>query len=233
MADNDQQQIIDEIFVATIELKKEHQREFLSERCATLSPSIRQEVEKLLAADDAASSTRLFLRVAKQRESAGLARLARWRLAWQDLREGRDSSALERLRPLARGSVWDIEVQRARYWSAVAKLGSDPEAAHQELSALVEKIPLSYYGLLSADRLGVAPAIEHSFLDADDPGGPFLPEQRTAWLLEAGFPDHARAEVESWVRGSKISRRERMAAASLLHGMGNHFRAVRLVPIKK
>jgi soluble lytic murein transglycosylase len=186
-------------------------------------------VAVILSAEDPASSSRLFQRVSKQRESAGLARLARWRLAWQDLQQDRDASALVRLRPLTRGSLWDIEVQRARYWSAVAKLDSQPEKARQELSEIVEKIPLSYYGLLSADRLGVVSSIERSFLDEEETGGPFLPEQRTTWLLEAGFPDAARKELESWVRRPRISRRERMAAASLLHGTGDHFRAVRLM----
>ena len=175
------------------------------------------------------SAQRLWKRVESQQHAPGLARLARWRLAWDELQGGAREAAIKRLHPLTRGSIWDIEVQRARYWTAVAWLESDPEGGAERLAKLAERIPLSYYGLLAADRLGTSPRVGESFLDDDEKRGPYGPEQRARWLLEGGFPDAARIEVEGWALGTRLTRSERVAAAGLLHAVGEHFRAVRIL----
>lgn len=186
-------------------------------------------VALILRERDPESAQRLWKRVESQQDAPGLARLARWRLAWDDLRGGDREAAIKRLHPLTRGSIWDIEVQRARYWTAVARLEADPERGTEGLTELAERIPLAYYGLLSADRLGTSPRVGESFLDGDDKLGPYGPEQRALWLLEGGFPDAARIEVEGWVLGARLTRSERVAAAGLLHAVGEHFRAVRIL----
>ena len=90
--------------------------------------------------------------------------MAQWRLAWADLQRGDPTAALPRLDALSHGSQWDVEVQRARYWRAVATLQSDRGAGRILLSELAETLPLSYYGLLAADRLDRQPAHERSFV---------------------------------------------------------------------
>ncbi len=179
--------------------------------------------------EDPESADRLLRRVEKQRHASGLSRTARWRLAWSELQSGQYPAAIKRLRPLTRGPLADIEVRRARYWSAVAELQVDLETGREKLRALVEKVPLSYYGMLSADRLGLNPNVEHSFIGKASTSGPFLPEQRATWLLDGGLHDQARAEVESWSRSGRLKRAQRVAAAALLHRLGDHFSAVRLL----
>ncbi len=183
----------------------------------------------VLGEEDRDEAERLLRLVEKQRHSPGLARSARWRLAWSQIQNSDYAGAIARLRPLTRGPLSDIEVQRARYWSAVARLEQDPEAGRKELRELAEAFPLSYYGMLGADRLGLTPEIEHSFLGEASNDGPFPREQRAAWLLEAGLDESARAELESWARSGRLKRQERVAAASLLHDLGDHFAAVRLL----
>ena len=164
-----------------------------------------------------------------QRANSQLARQARWRLAWAELGEGHYSAAAKRLVPLTRGSQWDIEVQRARYWRAIARLQRDAQDGQAMLTELTESVPLSYYGLMAADYLESVPPIERSFL-GKRPGPVRDPSPRRArWLLRAGFLEAAQDEVGSWVHGSKLDRAGRLTAARLLHDVGEHLRAVRTI----
>jgi soluble lytic murein transglycosylase len=183
----------------------------------------------LLWNNDRPKAWRLVRAVERQRVAPGLSRIARWRLAWASLQSGDAASAIRRMKPLTKGSRWDIEVQRARYWTAVAKLEGDPEAAKAGLQQLVDEVPLSYYGLISAERLGVKPEIERSFVGERENDEAFVRAERARWLIEGAFPEAAWTELESWRRETRLSRSERIAAAPLLHAIGNHFRAVRLL----
>ena len=60
-------------------------------------------------------------------------------------------------------------------------------------------------------------------------GSQFERAERAHWLIEGAFPEAASAELESWRRESRLSRNERMAAAPLLHEIGDHYGAVRLL----
>lgn len=172
---------------------------------------------------------RLFRAVADQKDDPGLARQANWSLAWQDFRAARHADALKRLETLSVGSKWDIEVQRARYWAAAAKLELDPAAGRTRMEAIARELPLSYYGLLAADRLGIAVELERPFLGARKKSPPEGPELRTRWLIAAGLEQNARDEIASWILGEKLSREERLAAAPLLHALGEHYQAARVV----
>jgi soluble lytic murein transglycosylase len=178
---------------------------------------------------DPEASAKLFRALEQQRTSAGLARRARWRLAWSDLVRGKDEAAIQRLEPLTRGSQWDIEVQRARYWTAIAKLEVDAEKGRAELEQLAATLPLSYYGLIAAERLGKEPLIERSFVGEKPSDTSHSGVKRAGWLFEAGFPDAALDELASWIHGSSLNRSERLETARLLHRMGDHFRAVRIL----
>ncbi len=183
----------------------------------------------LVGRDDPVSAKRLLRRVEKQRSARGLSRAARWRLAWGELQADEFETAIKRLRPLTRGPLSDIEVQRARYWLAVAQLETDEDRGEENLRELAESLPLSYYGLLAAERLGVAPDLERSFV-GDRPGGStYRPARRARWLLEGGFPELARDELESWLRSKRLERDARIRAAELLHELGDYFRGVRTV----
>ncbi len=195
---------------------------------ATLA-RVRYLIAILLPESEAALSKKLLRAVEKQRAAPGHAHLARWRLAWSELTEQKYRSAIRRLGPLTKGSQWDIEVQRARYWVAVARAQLDPKQGRAELAELAQALPLSYYGLLAADRLEDRPEIERSFVGARGDEGSYPSLRRTQWLLEAGFDDSARYEIESWVWSTTLERADRLSAARLLHALGEHLRAVRLV----
>lgn len=184
----------------------------------------------LLQRQQPARAEELFRSVEKQRAIPRLSRGARWELAWANLLRGEHQTALERLAPLARGSRWDVEVQRARYWRAMAQLALDEQSGRQDLRDLADSLPLSYYGLIATDRLGERPTLEHSFVGRRTAEGQYRPADRAKWLVEAGFSELAKDEIESWLRGqSALGRESRLAAAELLHTLGDHFRAVRIV----
>jgi soluble lytic murein transglycosylase len=180
-------------------------------------------------ADPEASRT-LLRAVEKQRTSADLAGRARWALAWSDLTARRFDAAIRRLTPLARGSQWDVTVQRARYWIAVAKLALKNQEGRAELDRLADTLPLTYYGLMAADKIGGDPQAERSILKEAIRQPSHASVDRASWLLQAEFGESARDELESWIgNGASLSRSDRLAAARLLHQMGDHFRAVRIL----
>lgn len=183
----------------------------------------------LMADTNSARAEQLLRKVEGQRASKNLSKLARWALAWDELRQEKYKAAIKRLKPLKRGSQWDVEVQRARYWSAVARVKIDPERGREELTDLAESLPLSYYGLLAADRLETRPEIERSFVGERAKTGNEPSARRTSWLLEAGLDEAARDELESWVRTKGLDRANRVSASRLLHEVGEHPRGVRIV----
>lgn len=178
---------------------------------------------------DPEKANRLVRAVERQKAAPGLSRIARWRLAWAQLQTGDATGAIRRMKPLTRGSKWDVEVQRARYWTSVAELQDDPNSAEAGLRKLMDEVPLSYYGLLAAQRLGIEPQLEHSFVGERELDSSFVHAERARWLIEGAFPEAAGDELESWRREARLSRSERMAAAPLLHAIGDHYRAVRLL----
>jgi soluble lytic murein transglycosylase len=171
----------------------------------------------------------LMRSVAKQSAAPGLAKLARWRLTWIDLASGQHDRAVPRLQKLARGAVHDIEVQRARYWLAIARRATDAEAAEQELRKLAEAAPLSYYGMIAANHLAAPPDPVRPFLGQRKPEPVHTRATRAGWLLDAGLDELAGYELLSWLWDGKLNRQHRLQAASLLHEVGDHFRAVRTV----
>ncbi|MCP4004990.1 MAG: transglycosylase SLT domain-containing protein [bacterium] len=172
----------------------------------------------------------LMKRVEKQKSAPGLANLAGWRLTWEDLKHNRHKSALPRLARLSRGSIWDIEVQRGLYWHAVAQIGAEQkEQGEAGLRNLAAKLPLSYYGIMAADRLGEPPSVGESFVSSSKNNSENRHARRARLLLEAGFEELGALELYSWRSGSKLTREERISAARLMHGMGNHSDAVRMI----
>jgi soluble lytic murein transglycosylase len=190
-----------------------------------------QYLSALLAGPPESKAARERLRrVEQQRAAPALARLARWRLAWSDFQAGEYSEAGRRLRQLARGDLFDVEVQRALYWLAAAELEQDRrEEGRALLRRLVEGLPLSYYGFLAADRLGEAVSPTQAFLPARAGKTEDRSAERAAWLQRGGFPELVRLELESRLRGPSLNLELRTRLAQLLHSIGDHFDAVRVV----
>lgn len=167
--------------------------------------------------------------IERQRSSPRLAHRARWRLAWVAVQNGNDDEAARFLRRLARGPLTDIEVQRAHYWLALAQEKKDPTKREEGLHELVREVPLSYYGFLAASRLGIEPELERSFVGTRTRTGEDASTVRARILLRGGFPEAAGDELESRLRAGRLNREQRLAAARILHEIGDHFRAVRVV----
>ncbi len=168
----------------------------------------------------------------RQTAAPNLASEARWSLAWTELRRGAGLQALPLLDKLAAGASDDVEVQRARYWRGVARSEAPDEANQAEgaaqLRELVRDVPLSYYGLLAAERVGALP-VEKSLAGprAPEPEAPEL--RRTRLLLDGGFPEVASDEIESYADEAHLDREGRIATARLLHRTGDSYRALKLI----
>ncbi len=196
-------------------------------------PALRARVDYLLAVlveeRDPAQSRKRLRRVEKQSAEPALASTARWRLAWDDLRAGKNADAEPRLAKLTSGPDTDIEVQRARYWRAQALAATRPEEGRAQLRELADAVPLSYYGLLAAERLDIEPPVAREVLGerTGSPASRTLTRART--LAAGGFPDLARVEVASRVFEGVPGREERVAIAKLLQDFGEHHKSVRLL----
>ena len=188
-----------------------------------------QYLSAVLLRDRRPARAEELFRVVEKGVIPELRRAARWELGWADLMRGDHHAALRHLGPMTRGSQWDIEVQRARYWHAMARMELDDPEGREDLQQLASALPLSYYGLIASRRLGMNPRLEHSFVGQRSASGHFRHADRAKLLLEAGFSDLASDEVESWLRSTDLDRESSLAAAKLLDALGDHFRAVRTV----
>ncbi len=187
-------------------------------------------VALLIDRSDPESSRRLLEQVANQGDDERLALDANWQLAWAAVERDDSADAMRHLEPLMRGSWSDIEVRRARYWHAVVQASSSPELARQELRELAEAVPLTYYGMLAAERLGLEPELQREVVSGA-PSSRSLPEalERAGWLQEAGLPDLARDELTAWRLSGSLTRDDRLTGALALHQLGEHYHAARLV----
>ncbi len=183
----------------------------------------------LLAEREPEASRELLLELEGQQADPEHARLARWRLAWDDYLHGRHEAAIQRMQGIASGPSADLEVQRARYWIAMARRALGRPEGEQDMRALAAELPLSYYGLLAARRAGIEPALERSFVGERSTLAAPRPHERARILLEGGLPEPAREELESWIADQRLNRELRLLAAELYHDLGDHFRAVQLV----
>ena len=163
---------------------------------------------------------------------AAVAALEKLTRTKDDLHGGSPGAAVPRLDRLAVGQADDVEVQRARYWRAVARVDTGDEAAkgagEAQLRQLAGEVPLSYYGMLAAERVG-APPIERPFVGprAPEPEAPAL--RRTRLFLDGGFAELATDEIESFADDATLSRDARVATARLLHRAGDSYRALQMI----
>src|SRR5262249_20169474 len=121
------------------------------------------------------------------------------------------------------------DVQRARYWTAVAHTQLEASEGEGELRSIAQELPLTYYGMLAAERLGLGASFERSFLAPRAAASQSHEARRALLLIEAGWNDLARLELLSWLRSGPLNREERVSAAGLLHRVGDHSSAVQLV----
>ena len=197
-----------------------------------LRARVRALLASILEDKEPARARAQLHQVERQTAEPNLAAQARWSLAWDDLRAGASAAAVPRLDKLAVGQSDDVEVQRARYWRAVARVdtGDELEKAEGEsqLAQLAGEVPLSYYGMLASDRVG-APAFERPFVGprVADPEAPAL--RRTRLFLDGGFPELAADEIESFADDPHLSRDARVSAARFLHRTGDSYRALQVI----
>src|SRR5262249_34210574 len=108
---------------------------------------VRSLLAVILEDKEPAKALEQLRKVEKQKAAPTLAADARWSLAWADLRAGGGLEAAPLLDKLAQGPADDVEVQRARYWRAVARLESPDETRRAEgtaqLQDLAREIPLA------------------------------------------------------------------------------------------
>ncbi|MEX2205656.1 MAG: transglycosylase SLT domain-containing protein [Myxococcota bacterium] len=199
-------------------------------------PLLRARARSFLAIvvedDEPERALALLRKVEKQSADPALVVQARWSLAWADLRKRKDEAALRRLDLLADGPTSDIEIQRARYWRGVLRARSakppTKEAGEVQLRALAADVPLSYYGLLAAEKVG-APGLEKSFLGPRLAAPEPAPLRRARVLLDAGFPEIAQDELVSFSEDTRVAREQRIALARLFYRTGDPHRAQQLI----
>jgi len=184
----------------------------------------------LLEDRDVPASRKLLERVAQQKADPSLAREAGWQLGWQAFQRDDFATMRRFLAPLTEGSLGDIEVQRARYWWAVASEATAPEESRATLLELAEEISLTYYGMLASERLGITPNLNRTLISQARLERPVPIEiQRARWLQAADLPELALDEITSWRLGGGLDREDRVVGATVLHELGRHFDASRLV----
>ena len=181
---------------------------------------------------DPARALELLRKVERQSEDDVLAQQARWSLAWADVLRGADKAALARLDPLADGLSSDIEVQRARYWRGVVRArAANPltkEAGEVQLRALAEEVPLSYYGLLAAERVS-AQATQKSLQSPRLAEAEPAALRRARWLIDGGFPEVAQNELVSFADATRVGYEQQIALARLFYRTGDPHRAQQLI----
>jgi soluble lytic murein transglycosylase len=193
---------------------------------------VRSLLATILEDKEPAKALEQLRKVEKQTAAPNLAADARWSLAWADLRAGGGLEAAPLLDKLAQGPSDDVEVQRARYWRAVARVESPDDARRAEgtaqLQELARELPLAYYGMLAAERVGEAP-FEKSLVGPRTPE-PEAPALRRARLFaDGGFPELAADEIESYADDARLGREARIQTARLLHRTGDSYRALKLI----
>ena len=193
---------------------------------------VRSLLAVILEDKEPAKALEQLRKVERQTAAPNLASDARWSLAWADLRAGGGLEAAPLLDKLATGPSDDVEVQRARYWRAVARAESDDETRRAEgtaqLQELARELPLAYYGMLAAERVGESP-VDKPLLSPRAPTTEAPALRRARLLVDGGFPELASDEVESYADGAKLDREARIQTARLLHRTGDSFRALKVI----
>lgn len=96
---------------------------------------------------------------------------ARWRAAWVLYLSGDHAGAAERFGRLAPGSEREPRVA-AEYWEARALENAGNPEARAKLTHVAEQHPTTFYGVVAAARLGLAPRRDGTSVDVERPPFP-------------------------------------------------------------
>lgn len=178
-------------------------------------------------------ATRFFERLVQQHggteEGAeGLFRLGL--VYWRQQRMAESVAAFERLLALPLGSKWELQ---SRYWMWRALEKISVERAREEAQKIVERFPLTYYGLVARAQMN-GNVLEFP----KDDKGPIKVEiwltetESLAWerlqiLLRAGWLDEAQLEIEQLPPPQTAE--EKVVRARLYALAFEHHRAITLV----
>lgn len=164
----------------------------------------------------------IYERITKMK-GADHATLAAWRLAFDDIKAGKNEAAAKRLAWIAEQDVpRDVEHARAHYWRSRLTDGAIPDA--------LAKRP-SFYTWLALDRLRkrdpkAAKAFEARILAASKPAHAKLPvltgpqADRAKALFERDEPQLAEAELARLECAEKMPATEAVALAAAYHEIG-------------
>jgi soluble lytic murein transglycosylase len=184
----------------------------------------------LLEDDDPAAAAAAYQRVAGEAPSAAARNEARWRLAWNDYREGDHARAAALLDRLIADTADPLDALRPRYWRARALETTDPEAARAQLARLARKFGFTYYGWRARQRLGLPEPSLPPFAEPTGSAGSLSAPrlQRVELLLAANLVAEAESELAALAPRAR-RRGERVRVASLYTAAGDFHRAQRLM----
>lgn len=167
--------------------------------------------------------------VAETPGQGALAQEALWRLGWSDYQRGDYAAAAARFERLAELTRDPIDRLQPLYWRARALESIDPDRAREELRALAEEFPLSYYGSRARARI-VATDLSVRAHDIAPGRSELRPSEveRVRILLEAGLVEQGAEESARLMRRAS-GLEDRVTLARLLTSAGDYNRAQRIV----
>ena len=171
--------------------------------------------------------------VAADGDSPDQARQALWKIGWLAWRSGDYPAARVHFEAMVERESDVLGQLRPRYWAARAAEAMGEDALGQsEFVSLAQDWPLSYYGWRAQQRLG-RPRVSASGVRTDLFSGPSSPAdearmRRAALLLEAGYFESARYEIQSLLEQPR-SLADCIRLGSLLAGLGDYHGAQQLV----
>jgi peptidoglycan lytic transglycosylase len=156
-------------------------------------------------AGDYDDALRAYDALAQGYPASRIAGEARWRGAWVLYLAGDNQGAAERFARVATASERETRIA-AEYWEARALQNAGDPGATVKLNHVAEEHPGSFYGVLAAGRLGIAPRPAPATVDAERP--PFPDSLDGAHALRArrygelGLDRLARRELDALASGA-------------------------------
>ena len=174
---------------------------------------------------DAAAARAAYERAMQRFPRSVWAAQSQMRLGWLAFLEGDFAAALAAFDRYRRGHAGGSWYHASIYWAARSLAAAGDTAGARVLYGdAVRHSPLAYYGQLAARRIGIDPFVSAL-------GGPVLPPEplSAGWvrlldrmdrLRALGWPKRAERELEVALRGSRLSRGQRLALSLALNDRG-------------
>ena len=185
-----------------------------------------------LATDDGRdeAARQAFAEVGRRYPTSTLAPVALFRAAIIAFAAGSFGAAAREMDALVQRHPRSVEVSAARYWAGRAwDRAGDRERARARWREVMASDPLSYYSILSAQRLGVPTWKPQASGASDSATGALRDATRRAELLELlGMQTEESFEYDALVTGAGNAPGSLLAAADALRERGETSRAIAL-----